>query len=76
MTIDEINLLQEKAKSRKDGIYSYKGYLYDVKDFKFVAFADYFGECFQRMGAFNIRIGKVERNEIRKKLTEWLRNQY
>ena len=36
MTIDETNLLVEKAKLRKDGIYSFRGNLWVVKDNKFI----------------------------------------
>lgn len=75
MTIEEINLLHEKSKTRKDGIYSFQGNLYVVKSNKFIAFANYFGECYQRMGSFNIQIGKVEKYERKQKLTEWLKSQ-
>lgn len=75
MTIDETNLLVEKAKLRKDGIYSFRGNLWVVKDNKFIAFANLFGECYQRMGSFNYQIGKVERYDRKQKLTEWLNKQ-
>jgi len=76
MTIDETNLLHDKAQKRADGVYSFRGHYWVVKDNKFIAFSNYCGECFQRMGSFNIQIGKVERYDIKKKLIEWLRNQY
>jgi len=75
MTIEESNLLIDKAKTRGNGIYSFRNYLYAVKDNNFVAFANYSGECYQRMGSFNVLIGKVERYNRKKKLTEWLRSQ-
>lgn len=75
MTIEEINILHEKANKRKDGVYSFRGNLWVVKDSKFVAFANYFGECFQRMGAFNFQIGKVDRYIRKQKLIEWLKTQ-
>jgi len=76
MTIDEINLLHDKAKIRKDGVYSCHCNFYVVKDHKFVAFANYFGECYQRMGSFNVKIGTVkERFNLKKKLIEWLKKQ-
>ncbi len=75
MTIDEIKLLEKKAKIRKDGVYSFRGYLWVVKDNKFVAFADDFGNCYQRSGAFNVLIGTVDTHERKQKLTEWLRAQ-
>ena len=75
MTIDETNLLNKKAETRKDAVYSFKGNYWVVKDNKFVAFADYFGNCYQRFGSFNASIGKVESYDRKQKLTEWLRSQ-
>ena len=75
MTVDEANLLHEKAKTRKDGVYTFKGNLYVVKDNNFIAFSDYFGNCYQRMGSFNVSIGKVERYDRRKHLLKWLKKQ-
>lgn len=66
--------LIEKAKTRKDGVYSFKGYLWVVKDGQFVAFADYYGNCFMRAGSFNISVGTVDYFERRKCLTEWLKS--
>jgi len=75
MTIEETNLLHDKAVGRKDGVYSFRGNLWVVKNEKFVAFADYFGNCYQRFGSFNASIGKVDRYDRKQKLTEWLRSQ-
>jgi hypothetical protein len=76
MTIDETNLLHEKAKTKKDGVYQFRGNFYAVKDNKFIAFINPFGECLQRMGAFNISIGQIkEKYDRKKKLAEWLRSQ-
>ena len=36
MTVDEINLLHEKAKIRKNGVYSFRGNLYVIKDKMFI----------------------------------------
>lgn len=75
MTIDETNLLHEKAKIKKDGVYSFRGNLYVVKNNKFIAFSDYHGNCYQRFGSFNTSIGKVERYDRKQKLKEWLKSQ-
>ena len=76
MTIEETNHLHEKAKSRNDGVYSFRGYVWVVKNGNFVAFANSFGECYQRSGSFNVKIGEVSRGAARKKkLTEWLKKQ-
>ncbi len=74
MTIEETNLLYEKAKTRKDGVYSFRGYLWAVKNGNFVAFSTYSGECYQRSGSFNVKIGKVERYDRKKHLIELLKN--
>jgi len=52
MKIDEVNILKEKAKTRKNGVYSFRGNLWVVKDNKFIAFANPFGECYQIMSSF------------------------
>ncbi len=75
MTIAETNLLHEKSKTKKDGVYCFSPYLYVVKDNNFIAFSDYHGNCHKRMGAFNVSIGKVERFDRRKELLKWLRSQ-
>jgi len=75
MTIDERNTLIEKAKTRKDGVYSYRTYLYVVKNNNLIGFSDYFGDCYSCHGAFNFTIGKCEKYERKQKLTQWLRSQ-
>ncbi len=75
MTIEETNMLHEKAKTRKDGVYSFRGNFWVVREGKFLAFANPFGECYQRMGAFNVQIGKVESYDRKKRLVELLRSQ-
>ena len=75
MTIDDTNILIEKAKTRKDGVYSFKGYLWVVKNNKFVAFADNYGNCYQRFCAFNASIGKVDRYKRKQILSNWLKSQ-
>lgn len=75
MTIGETNILHDKARGRKDGVYSFRGNLWVVKNENFIAFADPFGNCHQRMGDFNASIGKVESYDRKQKLTEWLRSQ-
>lgn len=76
MTYDVAKILSDKAKQRKDGIYTYKTFLYAVKDNRFVAYCNYFGECFQWFGSFSVGIGKMEDRFIAKdKLKEWLKSQ-
>ncbi len=75
MKISDVNILNEKAKSRKDGVYCYKGIYWAVKDKKFIAYADLFGSCFKRMGAFDCKIGEADRIDRKRKLVEWLKSQ-
>lgn len=78
MTIDETNLLHKKAETKKDGVYSFRGNLWAVKNGEFVAFIDNKGQVLQRFGAFNTQIGdlsSIERWNWKKKLVEWLRSQ-
>jgi len=75
MTIDETNLLYAKAKLRKDGVYSFHGNYWVVKDRQFVAFMDLAGVCYQRFSSFNVLIAHFESYGRRKKLREWLLSQ-
>ena len=74
MKIEIGNEIIEKSKTKKDGVYSYKGFKYAVKDNKFVLFADYFGNISQTAGNFNVSLGKVERYESIKELKRLLKN--
>ena len=72
MNTDELNLLHKKAKTRKDGIYSFKGNYWVVKNNCFVVFADYYGDVYQRYGNFNVKICKIERRDSIK----WLKDNF
>lgn len=61
MTIEEHNILVGKAKTRKDGIYSYRGYDFVVKNNNFIGYSNYFGDIFQIQYSFHVSLGKVER---------------
>ena len=67
------NTLIDKAKEKKDGVYSYKGYLYAVRNNIVMAYADCFGTINSIYGAFHTKIGKVERYDRKKKLLEYLK---
>jgi len=75
MTIDETNLLTEKAKKRKNGVYSFRSYFWVVKNNRFIAFSDYHGNCYIRMGAFNAILGKVDTYNRKQELLKWLKTQ-
>jgi len=70
MKIEMHNTLIQKAKTRKDGIYTYQGVFYVVKKGCFWAYADYSGEIQEIFGVFHHYIGKVERWERKNKLKE------
>lgn len=72
MRIEVNNILIDKAKTKKDGVYSYKGYLYAVKKNRFIAYADCFGNISSIHGVFHYMLGKAERHDRRKKLIEYL----
>lgn len=74
MTVEETNILIEKAKTRKDGVYQYNGNFWAVKNNCFVAFVSPYGECFQCLGSFNVKIGECKESYLRKdKLKELLK---
>ena len=60
MTTDDQSVIIDKSKSKKDGVYSYRGIIYAVKDNHFVAFSDYYGCVYQCFGMFNVQIGTVK----------------
>lgn len=75
MTINEINVLNEKAKYRKDGVYSYNGNFWVVKNNSFIAYAKPNGQVMQRFGAFDHQIGIVSPYERKQELIKWLKLQ-
>lgn len=78
MTTEELNKLIEKAKTRKDGVYSFRGYYWAVKNKQFIAFVNPKGQLLQRSGNFNVQIGQFSTDykwERRDKLKEWLKKQ-
>lgn len=73
MKVAEHNELIDKAKTKKDGVYARKPYLYAVKAGKFIAYADYGGNVYAVMGMFHHKIGTVEIYDKRKALLEYIR---
>jgi hypothetical protein len=75
MTIDEINLLHKKAETKKDGVYSFRGNLWCVKNGKFLAYINREGKLLQRFGSFNAEIkdmSYINKWHWKYKLKEWL----
>lgn len=76
MTVTELNKLHDKASKKKDGVYTYKGCFWCVKNGNLLSYIDERGTFLIRQGAFNIIAGEViERHERKKKLFNWLKNQ-
>lgn len=68
MKIDDHNAILEKSKTRNNGVYSHKEYLYAVINNKPVAYADWFGNLSLFGGSFHVSAGKCDRHERRKTL--------
>lgn len=66
MTIETVNKLIDKAKTRKDGIYSYDIFNYVVKNNCFVAYREKMtGRIFERVGHFVSERGKGTVNDLK-----------
>lgn len=72
MKNDVVVLLKQKAKTRKNGVYSYHSYLYAVKEGEFIAFVNSDGELYGRFGGFNCLVGAVDVLYRKQKLKEFL----
>lgn len=59
MHIDVYNALVDKAKTKKDGVYSYRGMYYAVKNCRLVGHCDYYGNVFENAYGFNVVKGKA-----------------
>ena len=60
MEIEVHNALVDRAKTKNDGIYSYKGYTVVIKNKNFVAYSDRRGNLFRVSGYFGTPIGKID----------------
>lgn len=56
LTIENINLIHDKAKTKRDGVYSFRGILYRVKNGRFTHYG-YRNEIVERAGNFDVPIG-------------------
>ena len=75
MKLTDTILINKKAETKKDGAYSFRGFLYAVKSKKFVMWVNSRGEVFQRYGSFNTIIGNLdvtEKYNWRKKIIKLL----
>jgi hypothetical protein len=72
MTIEVHNILTDKAKTRKDGVYAYRGLMYAVKNNRFIAYADYSGNISTLYGVFHRSCGRVQIWERKKELMKFI----
>jgi len=74
MKIDIYNQIREKAKTKKNGIYSYKTYTYIVVDNQLAGWCDYFGNIHELAYGFNVSKGKAkDRFEAKEILKSYLK---
>jgi len=59
LTLENENLIIEKAKSKQDGVYAFRGIAYRVKDNKVTHSASN-NEIVERCYGFNVVVGKYE----------------
>jgi hypothetical protein len=59
LNIENQKLINAKAKTKGDGIYSFRGVVYRVQDHHATHFADQ-GQILQQYGAFNVVVGSYD----------------
>jgi hypothetical protein len=68
MQIEDVNMIIDKAKLKKDGVYSHKGILYRVHNGATRHLAQH-GKIYERYGAFVVEIGNYKYiSDAKKKL--------
>ena len=68
LTIENCNLAIDKAKTKKNGVYTMRGFLYRVKEHKVTHYA-YAYEILECFGHFNCKVGSYSLvTEVRKRL--------
>lgn len=60
MDIVTYDIIREKAKTRKNGIYSHKSFSYIVIDNHLAGYCDYFGNIYELTSGFNVSKGKAK----------------
>lgn len=74
MKVSEFNTIIEKAKVRKDGVYTYRDYVYGVKNNRFVAYADPFGEVFSIQYGWSVTIGRCQRWDRKNQIKQFIKS--
>ena len=67
LNIENQNLIITKSKTKKDGIYTFRGVIYRVYTNTAILFA-YNGEILQNYGGFNCVVGRYDTKDEARKL--------
>ena len=73
LTITNQNYINEKSKTKKDGVYCARGIIYAVKNGKAIYYVKQDGQVLSNYGAFNVITGDfsgLNDSEIKKKLKQ------
>lgn len=73
MKVTQHNEIIDRAKARKDGVYSYQGYLYMVKNGFFKGYADPYGDVYLVVYGWHTKRGHCEPYQRKQKLKELLK---
>lgn len=74
MHVDILKEMCDKAKTKKDGVYSHKKNFYLVANGRLHSYSDYFGNISEHFGSFCVSKGKVrDRFEARDILKGYLK---
>jgi len=60
LTIENAALMVEKAKTRKDGVYSFRGVAYRVRNNTITHYATNTGDILARAYGFNVKCGRCD----------------
>lgn len=69
--IQNSNIAIDKAATKKDGVYSFRGFLYRVKKFRITHIA-HRGQILERFGNFDIEVGVYTYNHEARKILSGL----
>jgi hypothetical protein len=78
LTIENQKAINERAKSRKDGVYEFRGIVFRVRDHHATHFATQ-GQVLEQYGHFNAMVGKYDstkydHREVAKKLLKTIKD--
>ena len=68
---DLYDKIRKRARTRKNGVYSFQGFNYAVRD-GYIAFIEHYGQICQISHGVMVNLGKVERHQAKKELINLL----